>query len=287
MSSSGEESEEDLDHDVFHTEDLSAGALAAAAAEEEKAAAAEKEEEWNGDDDPIFLQRILRDRLHRRTHLLSEMRKAYLRDIVSLKSFLHEFLTSEERTEVYEQWKDSLPTLDLRQHLMLYSPHETSLNLLPCEACGGSVEILHHESSEIQALSKALSHTDKTKHGLKVVIGTKTAQLEALERKWELETRKHRDEVSEERGEGRGVEGWWRRMAARDVSRPQELTMFDRKKCCVVRSKRRSSDWKSCGWSVRRTAVYSRRRRLRIMNSCEPPRRLWRQERGCGIPSLS
>jgi hypothetical protein len=188
MSNSGDDSEgeDDLDQDIFHTEDgLPAGD-----------AAAEKEEEDKYLNDPVFLEKILRDRLRRRTNLINEMRKAYLRDIVSLKSFLHEFLTTEERKELFNQWKSSIPTIDLRQHFMLYSPHETSLNMLPCEACGGSVEIVHHESSEIEALSKALSHTDKTKHDLKVVIGTKTAQLDTLERKWEIESRNHRDEVS-------------------------------------------------------------------------------------------
>jgi hypothetical protein len=193
MSSSGEESEEedDLDQDIFHT-DLSGGGTSSVDA----AAAAEKEEEDKYLNDPVFLEKILRDRLQRRTDLINEMRKAYLRDIISIKSFLGEFcLTTEERKELFYQWKSSVPTIDLRQHFMLYSPHETSLNMLPCEACGGSVEIVHHESSEIEALSKALSHTDKTKHDLKVVIATKTSQLESLEKKWEMESRKHRDEV--------------------------------------------------------------------------------------------
>lgn len=149
--------------------------------------------EYNGD--PVFIEKILRERLKRRTDLINEMRRAYLRDILTLKGFLQEHLDHDERKELYEKWKDSIPSIDLRQHLMLYSPHETSLNMLHCEGCGGSIEIVHHESSEIEALSKALSHNDKTKHDLKVVIGTKASQLESLEAKWEVETRKHREEV--------------------------------------------------------------------------------------------
>jgi hypothetical protein len=147
------------------------------------------------DDDPVFIESLLRDRLRRRTDLINEMRKAYLRDILSLKGFLQEFLTDDERKPLYDSWKTSLPSVDLRQHLMLYSPLETSLNMIPCDNCGGSIEIVHHESSELEALSRALSHNDKTKNDLKVVIGTKTAQLEKLERNWELESRKYRDEV--------------------------------------------------------------------------------------------
>jgi hypothetical protein len=147
------------------------------------------------DDDPAFLESLLRDRLRRRTDLINEIRKSYLRDILSLKGFLQEFLSRDERKAIYDSWKTSLPSVDLRQHFMLYSPLETSLSMIPCDACGGSVEIVHHESSELEALSRALSHNDKTKNDLKVVIGTKAAQLEALEKKWELESRKHRDEV--------------------------------------------------------------------------------------------
>lgn len=159
-------------------------------------AESERQPQESYNDDPIFREQILRERLKRRTDLINELRKSYLRDVLAIKGFLQERLAFDERKELYEKWKDSIPSIDLRQHLMLYSPHETSLNILHCETCGGSIEIVHHESSEIEALSKALSHNDKTKHDLKVVIGTKAAQLESLEQKWEVEARKHREEVS-------------------------------------------------------------------------------------------
>lgn len=134
-------------------------------------------------------------RLKRRALLISEMRKAYLRDIVLLKHILHEYLTQEDRESILIQWEKSIPSLDLRQHFMIYSPHESSLDVIPCETCGGSVEIVHHDSSEIQELSKALSHLDKNKNELRVMIAKKNLQIENLELKFETEERKHKEEV--------------------------------------------------------------------------------------------
>ncbi len=165
--------------------------------ERDKEREREKEREKESEEDEIsFQMSLLRDRLKRRSELVNEMRKGYLRDIIALKLFIQEILTEDERLHLFENWKTSIPSLDLRQHLMLYSPHETSLNLIPCESCGGSIEIVHHESSELEALSKALSTTDRNKRELKVIIGTKVAQLESLEKKWEVEKRKQFDEVA-------------------------------------------------------------------------------------------
>jgi hypothetical protein len=138
---------------------------------------------------------IYLNRLKRRSFLVGEMRKAYLRDVVLLKMVLLEYLAANERDFIIQKWANSVPSLDLRQHLMLYSPKESSLDVIPCEACGGSVEIIHHDSSEIQELSKALSHLDKNKNELRVIIAKKNAELEAIKLRIEDESRSHRDEV--------------------------------------------------------------------------------------------
>ena len=136
-------------------------------------------------------------RLRRRTQLISEIRKAYLRDIVLLKHFLSEYLTHDDRHSILQQWEKSIPSLDLRQHFMIYSPHESSLDVIPCETCGGSVEIVHHDSSEIQELSKALSHLDKNKNELRVLIAKKNLIIENYEINNEINERKHKEEVSQ------------------------------------------------------------------------------------------
>lgn len=145
--------------------------------------------------DELPSPQIYLERIKRRTLLIGEIRKAYLRDIVLLKHILTEYLTDDERSSIITQWKKSIPSLDLRQLFMIYSPHESSLDIIPCETCGGTVEIVHHDSSEIQELSKALSHLDKNKNELRVMIAKKNVQIENMELKLEEEQRKHKEEV--------------------------------------------------------------------------------------------
>lgn len=136
------------------------------------------------------------NRLKKRTDLISELRAAYLRDIVMLKYQLEQLLTNDERFKLLADWKKSIPSIDLRQHLMLYSPNEASLDIIPCDRCGGSVEIVHHDSSEIEELSKALSHLDKNKDELRIIIATRGSQLEAIQKKMEMMEMGHQNEVT-------------------------------------------------------------------------------------------
>jgi hypothetical protein len=61
-----------------------------------------------------------------------------------------------------------VPSLDLRQLFWLHSPDETSLAVLPCDACGGSVELMHHDSPEIERLTKLVAMQENQSHDLKV-----------------------------------------------------------------------------------------------------------------------
>lgn len=135
------------------------------------------------------------DRLKRRADLIAEIRKAYLRDIVTLKHVMNEQLSKDERIEVVNTWKKMIPSVDIRQHLMLYGPSEASFDTIPCDSCGGSVELVHHDSSEIEELSKALSHMDKNKDELRLLIATKVAQLESIQEKMNQMESTHKEEV--------------------------------------------------------------------------------------------
>jgi hypothetical protein len=149
--------------------------------------------------DEMHIQREINrkycDRLKRRADLISEIRKAYLRDVVTLKHVINEQLSKDERIEVVQSWKKMIPSIDIRQHLMLYGPKEASFDTIPCDSCGGSVELVHHDSSEIEELSKALSHMDKNKDDLRLIIATKGAQLENIQTKMENMESKHKEEV--------------------------------------------------------------------------------------------
>ena len=55
---------------------------------------------------------------------------------------------------------------------MIHAPSECSLQISPCEMCGGTVEVVRHDSNEIEQLSKALKNLDKSEDELRIIIAT-------------------------------------------------------------------------------------------------------------------
>lgn len=133
-------------------------------------------------------------RLKRRNELIKEMRAAYLRDIVLMKQLISELLTNDEREDIYKKWEKNLPSLDLH-HFMLQHPPENSFEFIPCNTCGGTLEIVHHDSTEIKKLTLQLESMDQKKSDFRLIIATKTAQLDTLEEKLKVTERKYREEV--------------------------------------------------------------------------------------------
>ena len=104
----------------------------------------------------------LRGRLKRRNLVIDAIRKAYLRDVVTIK---HHLIRSKE-DPAYDPGSDSelvhrLPSLDMRPTLELFAPAECSLKVKPCEQCGGALEIIHRESKRVAALSKSCAELQK------------------------------------------------------------------------------------------------------------------------------
>ena len=151
---------------------------------------------------PEYIIENMRNRLIRRNELIGTIRKAYLRDIVSMKQIYENVLTSTERSEVMikrkEMIKDKLiglPSLDLRQTLELYGPSECSLEVIPCSECGGHCEIVHRESAEMERLSKLLENVEKRDEDLRLKNATQLEQLERVgQRLAEIES-SHAEEV--------------------------------------------------------------------------------------------
>jgi hypothetical protein len=139
---------------------------------------------------------IYEGRLKRRIQLIREMRAAYLRDVVQIKQLMSELLTNDERELLFKQREASLPSLDLEK-FFLSRPVENSFHVLPCGACGGTVEIVHHDSVEIQKLTAQLQSMDQSKGTFRLIIATKTAQLEELEQRLKANERSYREEVDE------------------------------------------------------------------------------------------
>jgi hypothetical protein len=148
----------------------------------------------SGPGPPSLSTEIYAGRLKRRIELIREMRAAYLRDVVLIKQLMTELLTNDERLLIFQQQDAHLPSLDLERFL-LSRPIENSFELIPCTTCGGTVEIVHHDSNEIQKLTMQLQNLDQKKGDYRLIIATKTALLDELEEKLKRSERKFREEV--------------------------------------------------------------------------------------------
>jgi len=98
----------------------------------------------------------LRGRLKRRNFVIDAIRKAYLKDVVTVK---HKILYQQEHPD-YDassdtELRDRVPSLDLRPTLELFAPSECSLRVRSCESCGGQLEVVHRESKRVASLQKS------------------------------------------------------------------------------------------------------------------------------------
>jgi hypothetical protein len=84
----------------------------------------------------------LREQLSRRNLLLGEMRTAYLRDVVVVKSEIQNRDNLRDKFSPSEALK-TLPSIDLRRSLKVFAPDDCYLNIDPCVKCGGRFQLEH------------------------------------------------------------------------------------------------------------------------------------------------
>lgn len=99
----------------------------------------------------LFHINHLRGRLERRNAILDAVRKAYHRDVITIKEHLYRVKSNTGRDSL----PSTIPSIDLRPALKLYAPEECELRLKPCYSCGGQLEIVHRDSARIQRLHNA------------------------------------------------------------------------------------------------------------------------------------
>ena len=137
----------------------------------------------------------LQARLVRRSGIIAEMRKHYLRDIVAVKNIVNDVITSDERQIVLKAYTQGLPSLDMTQPLALYGPHNCDLDVKPCNECGGYVEIIVKDSEEMDRLNKVLSDCRDREGRFRLTLGELDARLENITREKTEAIKKHNDEV--------------------------------------------------------------------------------------------
>ncbi|KAF0719885.1 Aste57867_717 [Aphanomyces stellatus] len=108
---------------------------------------------------------ILTERLNRRNVLIDVIRRAYYHDVVVVKEGLlaKEAGGSDERVA-------ALPSVDLRDTLPLFAPSETFLRVHQCEKCGGTVELVHGETRELNDARTQCNRALKAEQHMKGIV---------------------------------------------------------------------------------------------------------------------
>jgi type I site-specific restriction endonuclease len=169
--------------------------------EEEKIAAKEEQIEEQFQEPPpdyetlTLMMKEYRERLYRRTKLMEEMRRSYLKDVVALKHVLNDVLKDTEREHAITQLNAAIPSLDLRQTLAPHAPEHSAFNIKPCESCGGQLEITLNVSERLQELTEALAVMKKNEQNLKLTIATQNYKFDNLALEKEQQDKKHAEEV--------------------------------------------------------------------------------------------
>ena len=152
-------------------------------------------------DDEEIEQQLLeakeyKSRLFRRTMILEEVRKSYLKDVILLKQIMFEMFKDEERKAIMAQYETMIPSLDMRQWFQPRAPESTTFKVRPCDTCGGHLEITINVSDELQELRLQLEHQKKIEERMRLDYATQSYKLEKMETDKEYQDRNHAQEKS-------------------------------------------------------------------------------------------
>ncbi len=145
--------------------------------------------------DALEMIRQLKHRLIRRTEIIDEIRKFYLRDVVTIKYIMRDVLTGTEREHIYKQYESVLPSLDLKKALVLHAPVKTELQIKLCNECGGHLEIISRDSDEVEMLKKVLMEARERENRWRVKLATMDSEIEKTARDKAEATKSHFEEV--------------------------------------------------------------------------------------------
>lgn len=99
----------------------------------------------------------LRAKVARRNALLDIIRKAYHRDVISIKEAFENMPTLE-----------ALPSIDLREGFHIFAPQECELRVRPCHECGGQIDLIHRESTRIVEYKYAIQMLEEKEADLRI-----------------------------------------------------------------------------------------------------------------------
>lgn len=133
--------------------------------------------------------------LFRRTNVIDEIRKAYLRDVVALKQVMNDVLKDGEREKVLHNYNAYIPSVDLRGPLHLHSPEEALFLVKPCESCGGQLDVIFSDSTRVNTLRNTVDALKAKEEQLRLTTATLETKLEIVERQLAAAEKSHTEEV--------------------------------------------------------------------------------------------
>jgi hypothetical protein len=139
--------------------------------------------------------RQLRARLVRRTNVIDEIRKFYLRDIVTMKFVIREVLSETEKEAVWKEYESNLPSLDLKQALTLHAPSKCEFQVKPCEKCGGQLEVILKDTEEVANLKRAILDSKERENRWREKLAVLDTQIENATREKAESGKSHNEEV--------------------------------------------------------------------------------------------
>ncbi len=140
--------------------------------------------------------RQLRHRLIRRTSVIEEIRKFYLRDVITMKHILKDVLSNSEREAAWKQYEANLPSLDLKQALTLHAPSKCEFQVKPCEHCGGELELVMKDTDEVDYLKKLIKEGKDREARWREKLAYLDVQIETANKEKAEANKSHMEEVS-------------------------------------------------------------------------------------------
>lgn len=141
-----------------------------------------------------ILEKELEFQLKKRIRIIDELRRAYLRDVVAVKYVMNEVLEESERRRVLDDLNDSVPSVNLKEPLLLRSPYHGALTIKPCKTCGGSLEVVFSDVQKVKDLQSKVDALVNRNDLMRLMVATLEANLEKVTSEAAEESKSHSEE---------------------------------------------------------------------------------------------
>lgn len=140
------------------------------------------------------LEKELEFQLKKRILIIDELRKAYLRDVVAVKYILNEVLDASEREKVLDGLRENVPSVDLKEPLLMRSPYHGALTIKPCKRCGGTLEVIFSDVQKVKDLQSKVDALVNRNDLMRLMVATLEAKIEKANAEAAEESKSHSEE---------------------------------------------------------------------------------------------